>query len=56
MWLGEQKLTSALIPVPRFAEEWMLFEIDAVVNDALLGRLYVITNYFAARSWTIRTN
>ena len=31
MWLGKQKPTSTLIPVPRLAEEWMLFEIDAVV-------------------------
>lgn len=35
MWQGKQKPTSTLIPVPRLALDWMLFEIDAVVAIAL---------------------
>ncbi|MBD2305156.1 RidA family protein [Chroococcidiopsis sp. FACHB-1243] len=30
MWQGDRKPASTLIPVPRLALDWMLFEIDAV--------------------------
>jgi enamine deaminase RidA (YjgF/YER057c/UK114 family) len=30
MWKGDRKPASTLIPVPRLALDWMLFEIDAV--------------------------